>query len=154
EGGTECWVPEVSDRTRLVVVVRRGVRDGASSTRVTVSGLAGDLHGEVGYRDRGVGCVVVFFFSSRRRHTRLVSDWSSDVCSSDLSRLRPAEDDRRSGGRSYLPSSSLTDLRSSSAGLRRLLYGLSRKVHARNSRWREIGRASCRERGEVSGVEG
>src|SRR5215213_10676734 len=28
--------------------------------------------------------VIVFFFSSRRRHTRLVSDWSSDVCSSDL----------------------------------------------------------------------
>src|ERR1019366_7690269 len=25
-----------------------------------------------------------FLFSSRRRHTRLVSDWSSDVCSSDL----------------------------------------------------------------------
>src|SRR5438093_13485028 len=29
-------------------------------------------------------CVLFFFFSSRRRHTRLVSDWSSDVCSSDL----------------------------------------------------------------------
>src|SRR3989339_872757 len=28
----------------------------------------------------------VCFFSSRRRHTRLVSDWSSDVCSSDLMR--------------------------------------------------------------------
>src|SRR5438046_8753439 len=28
-----------------------------------------------------------FFFSSRRRHTRLVSDWSSDVCSSDLQGL-------------------------------------------------------------------
>src|SRR5437016_14019645 len=28
----------------------------------------------------------MFFFSSRRRHTRLVSDWSSDVCSSDLLR--------------------------------------------------------------------
>src|SRR5262249_56931059 len=28
--------------------------------------------------------VLFFFFSSRRRHTRLVSDWSSDVCSSDL----------------------------------------------------------------------
>src|SRR5262249_59498858 len=28
-----------------------------------------------------------FFFSSRRRHTRLVSDWSSDVCSSDLNML-------------------------------------------------------------------
>src|SRR5258706_10505900 len=25
-----------------------------------------------------------FLISSRRRHTRLVSDWSSDVCSSDL----------------------------------------------------------------------
>src|SRR2546426_10778552 len=28
--------------------------------------------------------VVFFFFSSRRRHTRLQGDWSSDVCSSDL----------------------------------------------------------------------
>src|SRR5690606_39356081 len=26
-----------------------------------------------------------FFFSSRRRHTRFSRDWSSDVCSSDLS---------------------------------------------------------------------
>src|SRR2546430_4525208 len=29
-----------------------------------------------------------FFFSSRRRHTRFDCDWSSDVCSSDLRRLR------------------------------------------------------------------
>src|SRR6201995_914644 len=28
--------------------------------------------------------ISLFFLSSRRRHTRLVSDWSSDVCSSDL----------------------------------------------------------------------
>src|SRR5256885_12057922 len=28
--------------------------------------------------------VNYFFFSSRRRHTRLQGDWSSDVCSSDL----------------------------------------------------------------------
>src|SRR3989454_2935933 len=27
---------------------------------------------------------LFFFFSSRRRHTRLQGDWSSDVCSSDL----------------------------------------------------------------------
>src|SRR3712207_8489792 len=27
---------------------------------------------------------LVFFFSSRRRHTRYWRDWSSDVCSSDL----------------------------------------------------------------------
>ena len=29
-------------------------------------------------------CECVFFFSSRRRHTRCSRDWSSDVCSSDL----------------------------------------------------------------------
>src|SRR5690349_22825286 len=29
-----------------------------------------------------LGCI--FFFSSRRRHTRSLRDWSSDVCSSDL----------------------------------------------------------------------
>src|SRR5947209_19960886 len=34
---------------------------------------------------------TVFFFSSRRRHTRYWRDWSSDVCSSDL------EDFRREG---------------------------------------------------------
>src|SRR5256885_5553840 len=28
--------------------------------------------------------MYIFFFSSRRRHTRLQGDWSSDVCSSDL----------------------------------------------------------------------
>src|SRR5207253_7408694 len=31
-----------------------------------------------------------FFFSSRRRHTRWPRDWSSDVCSSDLSELYDA----------------------------------------------------------------
>src|SRR5256886_5941665 len=28
--------------------------------------------------------MLIFFFSSRRRHTRFDCDWSSDVCSSDL----------------------------------------------------------------------
>src|SRR5437016_10460545 len=37
-----------------------------------------------------------FFFSSRRRHTRLVSDWSSDVCSSDLGRRQDHYLGRRS----------------------------------------------------------
>src|SRR5256885_13223884 len=40
------------------------------------------------YRGLDVTCLVCsmlcFFFSSRRRHTRLQGDWSSDVCSSDL----------------------------------------------------------------------
>src|SRR5215472_1394423 len=31
-----------------------------------------------------------FLFSSRRRHTRCLSDWSSDVCSSDLGSFRLA----------------------------------------------------------------
>src|SRR3989454_3356260 len=35
-----------------------------------------------------MACYFFFFFSSRRRHTRLQGDWSSDVCSSDLSRDR------------------------------------------------------------------
>src|SRR5690349_24787340 len=40
---------------------------------------------------------LFFFFSSRRRHTRSLRDWSSDVCSSDLPELaieaRGLEDD-------------------------------------------------------------
>src|SRR5205814_6162564 len=36
-----------------------------------------------------------FFFSSRRRHTRCLSDWSSDVCSSDLRAPMPAGPPRR-----------------------------------------------------------
>src|SRR5207253_5787182 len=44
----------------------------------------------------------VFFFSSRRRHTRWPRDWSSDVCSSDLgchawARLAPRHGERRLG---------------------------------------------------------
>src|SRR6266513_1093660 len=40
---------------------------------------------------------MIFFFSSRRRHTRSKRDWSSDVCSSDLdgdpkSKLRPEKE--------------------------------------------------------------
>src|SRR5947199_1656523 len=41
---------------------------------------------------------AVFFFSSRRRHTRCLSDWSSDVCSSDLRSIggcRARSGDRR-----------------------------------------------------------
>src|SRR2546430_17436193 len=34
--------------------------------------------------------LIIFFFSSRRRHTRFDCDWSSDVCSSDLYRVTNA----------------------------------------------------------------
>src|SRR2546421_6676828 len=34
---------------------------------------------------QAIAChLLIFFFSSRRRHTRSDRDWSSDVCSSDL----------------------------------------------------------------------
>src|SRR5437764_2096176 len=42
------------------------------------------FHAEYGIRDTSVTGVQTFFFSSRRRHTRYIGDWSSDVCSSDL----------------------------------------------------------------------
>src|SRR5438874_10955105 len=38
----------------------------------------------------GVLFFFCFFFSSRRRHTRSLRDWSSDVCSSDLATSTPA----------------------------------------------------------------
>src|SRR5256885_5686392 len=47
-----------------------------------LSGFEVDMHG--GTRDDGLDTMECFFFSSRRRHTRLQGDWSSDVCSSDL----------------------------------------------------------------------
>src|SRR5437879_7976748 len=41
--------------------------------------------------------LCLFFFSSRRRHTRYIGDWSSDVCSSDLFTVAhdPTERDRQ-----------------------------------------------------------
>src|SRR5256885_7241352 len=46
---------------------------------------------------------VVFFFSSRRRHTRLQGDWSSDVCSSDLAGDPDARVDLALEGGGQLP---------------------------------------------------
>src|SRR2546426_10196782 len=46
-----------------------------------------------------------FFFSSRRRHTRLQGDWSSDVCSSDLT--KPVSQSRNGGTSTAAPGSGL-----------------------------------------------
>src|SRR5688500_8772604 len=43
------------------------------------------------------GSMLLFFFSSRRRHTRLQGDWSSDVCSSDLVDADPTAQGRIKG---------------------------------------------------------
>src|SRR5258705_13512717 len=49
-----------------------------------------------------------FFFSSRRRHTRCLSDWSSDVCSSDL--FREPLGHPPPGPVAHLPPAGLQDL--------------------------------------------
>src|SRR5688500_19072027 len=48
---------------------------------------------------------LCFFFSSRRRHTRLQGDWSSDVCSSDLRAVLAAANDYTSTMNNIEPSS-------------------------------------------------
>src|SRR5256886_12797798 len=48
-----------------------------------VGGLQSSNAAEMSGRECCWSCFV-FFFSSRRRHTRFDCDWSSDVCSSDL----------------------------------------------------------------------
>src|SRR6266496_4629115 len=56
-------------------------------------------------------CPFYFFFSSRRRHTRSLRDWSSDVCSSDLGRVlrRIDADYRRVHGLAVLAVETFTD---------------------------------------------
>src|SRR5205814_3282793 len=74
-----------------------------------------------------ISCVVIFFFfSSRRRHTRCLSDWSSDVCSSDLAE------------------SLMTDLAAAEA--RGVLAALLVEERTELDVRVKIGRASCRER--------
>src|SRR5256885_12645559 len=85
----------------------------------------------------------IFFFSSRRRHTRLQGDWSSDVCSSDLARTHaeqlgdvaaagtPVHADRR---RVAVPRGRLP------------LEPADGVVGVLHRRRIQIGRASCRER--------
>src|SRR5260221_4122189 len=46
-----------------------------------------------------------FFFSSRRRHTRSLCDWSSDVCSSDLAKCHGIPSHQLLNVASHMPSS-------------------------------------------------
>src|SRR2546429_7892292 len=94
---------------------------------------------------------LIFFFSSRRRHTRCSRDWSSDVCSSDLA-----------GDLGWIRR--ITDhqgfaVRHPPVAVRALLVaepvekGIGGPGVVRNTVL-EIGRASCRGRVEISGVGG
>src|SRR5437867_11035973 len=80
--------------------------------------------------------ISIFFFSSRRRHTRSYGDWSSDVCSSDLL--------PRMDGITVCRM-----LKSDPITAQVPLYMLTAK--AKKADVEEIGRASCRERGEIWG---
>src|SRR5690242_21039729 len=83
--------------------------------------------------------VFFFFFSSRRRHTRLTCDWSSDVCSSDLTCFRIMRESDSESLFSLMPDvpRSTPDER-----LSRIAQAHKKDVDEHG----EIGRASCRER--------
>src|SRR3712207_9090708 len=87
--------------------------------------------------------VILFFFSSRRRHTRYWRDWSSDVCSSDLGEL-PLRGGRGGAGGGHIKESN------------RALRGSP--CSPRSARERPvsqgIGRAAGRGRVEISGGAG
>src|SRR5437764_14448106 len=78
---------------------------------------------------------AMFFISSRRRHTRYIGDWSSDVCSSDLLGVK------------------LPHLAAWSVA-RRTAADFYREEFSRQelAKHIEIGRASCRERVLISDV--
>src|SRR2546430_6460321 len=90
-------------------------------------------------------CSLFFFFSSRRRHTRFDCDWSSDVCSSDLSssfveaEVKPQIVDLPPESRAFVK----VTLRAKRVG-RWGVHGMALEV--RGTELGEIGRASCRER--------
>src|SRR5262249_59508717 len=101
---------------------------------------------------------------SRRRHTRLVSDWSSDVCSSDLRTFvwQVSADGKigtitlnRPERKNPLTFGSYAELRDL---FRALVYATDIKAvvvtGAGGNFCSEIGRASCRERVWVWGVGG
>src|SRR5690349_3986758 len=78
---------------RSICVERRGCWERSEERRVGKECGRGRslLHADknaqlsvLGPHDRLQLRVLSFFFSSRRRHTRSLRDWSSDVCSSDL----------------------------------------------------------------------
>src|SRR5437016_9489823 len=91
------------------------------------------------------------FFSSRRRHTRLVSDWSSDVCSSDLNDLGVLTP-QFVGNPNLGPEVSRgTELGFEASALNDRV-GLDFTFYNQTTHDAKIGRASCRERVQISAV--
>src|SRR5207248_5791742 len=95
--------------------------------------------------------IIFFFFSSRRRHTRSYGDWSSDVCSSDL---HTEYVDRTLKAHPQLKTRVVQEWETILKEKHQrddALHGMAVKdLEASLEELREIGRASCRERGEIS----
>src|SRR5262245_63770054 len=91
-----------------------------------------------------------FFFSSRRRHTRCLSDWSSDVCSSDLAWSAIGQQVWNIGapGPMSLPPHLLALTRDAPRAPEQRLAPRPIVLDAASL---EIGRASCRERATDAG---
>ena len=98
--------------------------------------------------------VILFFFSSRRRHTSSQCAWSSDVCSSDRVQHRMLKGTATTGRCQKVQQHvsalySLFDVspeQKSHPWLHPRAAQLSRDGRSRqNARYHEIGRASCRE---------
>src|SRR5436853_4098363 len=103
---------------------------------------------------------IEFFFSSRRRHTRCLSDWSSDVCSSDLMGSRVGADVDIvvvGGGIAGLYAAELLAKSGARVCLLEARDRLGGRLYTlREPGWPvvEIGRASCRERGYMAEGDG
>src|SRR5437762_9977313 len=95
-------------------------------------------------------CRSCFFFSSRRRHTRYIGDWSSDVCSSDLDNIRLKAKRSPEFYAQVKPMLNVGGLMAYPRGEGGLL--LCNLLFKDNEEVPEIGRASCRERVESSGA--
>src|SRR5256885_12970082 len=83
-----------------------------------------------------------FFFSSRRRHTRLQGDWSSDVCSSDLAERRRLQ--RREAVVLVRRGDEADAVGVEPTQLSVAQFAEERRVGAFELEKSEIGRASCR----------
>src|SRR5690348_17723091 len=111
--------------------------------------------------------MAVFFFSSRRRHTRWTGDWSSDVCSSDLGQSEQALGKRVAlvtAHRGLLVEDRAQELFHHGVAPRHHLDPGQRVEFIRGeaaatvrqgfAHARKIGRASCRERVYTAGCAG
>src|SRR5690606_41196926 len=99
---------------------------------------------------------LIFFFSSRRRHTRFSRDWSSDVCSSDLGPMTlPANKEvvlKNIKGNAMEIMAEI-DVKDAPAFEINVLRSPKKEEYTRIVFYRDqIGRASCRERVESSVV--